>query len=310
MSCCVVACGSLVVLWWRCLWFVAPRSCVVMSCHVGWRLVLWRRVVAALRRVAACAVLFRYVVLGVVVLFCWLCPIVVPFSSVELCRVVWFGVVLPWFCGGVLMRCCVVPRCVVVSGSVWCWGMCCVSVRDFVALLCGFVRLCESFVRVRAYRVMSCLAAVCCLTAWYAVVSPSCLAFAPSCGAVYTGLLREAWHTTWHKNHGHGSERLRRELTCHTLHLATSLFDFWRHPRVSACMCGCLVFVCLVLPCRSRSVALTSSLCLFPRWSCASLVLCRCRVLFSGVLFRWFFVTSGLCSALWCWPRCFAPCSR
>ena len=84
----------------------------------------------------------------------------------------------------------------------------------------------------------------------------------------------------------------------------------WRHPRVSACMCGCLVFVCLVLPCRSRNVALTSSLCRFPHWSRVSLVLCRCRVLFSVVLFCWFFVMSGVCSAPWCWSGGFAPCSR
>ena len=50
---------------------VAPRSCVVMLCRVGQRTVLWCRVVATLRRVAACAVLFRCVALGVVVLFCW-----------------------------------------------------------------------------------------------------------------------------------------------------------------------------------------------------------------------------------------------
>ena len=54
---------------------------------------------------------------------------------------------------------------------------------------------------------------------------------------------------------------------CQTLHLAFSLFDCWRHPRACAFMCGCLVFVCLLPPCRCRSVALYSSFSRFPRYS-------------------------------------------
>ena len=54
LGCCIlfVVCG------------VASRSRVVMLYCVGWRSVVWRRVVVALRRVAACAVLFRCVALG------------------------------------------------------------------------------------------------------------------------------------------------------------------------------------------------------------------------------------------------------
>ena len=76
---------------------------------------------------------------GVVFLFCWLRSIVVPCSSVGLCRVVWFAVALPWFCGGVLVAvlccavlCCCEP-CYVVLGYVLCLG------TRFVALSCGVV---------------------------------------------------------------------------------------------------------------------------------------------------------------------------
>ena len=98
---------------------VASRSCVVMLCRIGWRRLVWRRVVAALRRVTACAVLFCCLALGVVVLFCWFCPIVVPCSSVEICRVVWFGLVLPWYCGGVLVA-------VLCCAALCCCDRCCV----------------------------------------------------------------------------------------------------------------------------------------------------------------------------------------
>ena len=77
-------------------------------------------------------------------LFCWLCPIVVPCSSVGLCRVVWFGVALPWFCGGVLVAvlCCAVlcccERCCVVLGYVLCLGtrFCCVVVSRCTVVTC------------------------------------------------------------------------------------------------------------------------------------------------------------------------------
>ena len=158
MFCCVVWCGMVCGMVWCSGGFVvglfvvcgvAPRSCVVTLCRVGRRWVLWRRVVAAFRRVAACAVLFRCVVLGVVVLFCWLCPIVVPCSSVGSCCVVsWCGspVVLWWpascgvvVCLVVLLRAvlCGVGVCVVSRYAVLL--RCCVVLYGCVGRLCVFV---------------------------------------------------------------------------------------------------------------------------------------------------------------------------
>ena len=77
---------------------VASRSGVVMLCRVGWRWVVWRRVVVALRCVAACAVLFCSVALGGVLwcralavpcrIFCCFLLLVV-LCSIALCCVVW-----------------------------------------------------------------------------------------------------------------------------------------------------------------------------------------------------------------------------
>ena len=76
---------------------VASCSRFVVLCRVGWCLVVWRRVVVSLRRVAACVVLRRRVALGGAVL----CrALAVP------CRV------LCCFCGLVL-RCSIALYCVV-----------------------------------------------------------------------------------------------------------------------------------------------------------------------------------------------------
>ena len=96
---------------------VASRSRVVMLYRVGWRWVVWCRMVVALRRVAACAVLFCCVVLDGV-LWCWalavpcrnLCCFVLlaVLCSIALCCVVscscHWAVVLRVAC-----RCCVTP---------------------------------------------------------------------------------------------------------------------------------------------------------------------------------------------------------
>ena len=86
---------------------VVSRSLVVMLCRVGWRWVVWRRVVVALRRVAVCAVLFRCVALGGAV---WCRALAVP------CRVLCCFLLLVVLCSFAL--CCVVScscRWVVVS---------------------------------------------------------------------------------------------------------------------------------------------------------------------------------------------------
>ena len=90
---------------------VASCSCIVVLCRVGWCLVLWRRVVMSLRRVAAC-VMRRVVVRRLVVPSCagrWLC-------HAAFCVV--FG---GWLCGAVL-RC--VVWCRVVSVGLWCFVLC------------------------------------------------------------------------------------------------------------------------------------------------------------------------------------------
>ena len=112
---------------------VASRSCVVMLCRVGWRWVVWRRVVVALRRVAACAVLFccvalvgvlRYRALAVPCRFLCCFLLFVAVCSIALCCVVssscrWAVV------SRVACRCCVTPVFVVcrlvVRYCVWPW---------------------------------------------------------------------------------------------------------------------------------------------------------------------------------------------
>ena len=54
---------------------VASHGRVVLLRRVGWRWVVWRRVVVALRCVAACAVVFRCVALGGVL---WCLALAVP----------------------------------------------------------------------------------------------------------------------------------------------------------------------------------------------------------------------------------------
>ena len=95
---------------------VASRSRVVMLCRVGWRWVVWRRVVVALRRVAACAVLFRCVALGGVL---WCRALAVP------CRVLCCFLLLIVLCS--IALCCVVSCscCRVVVSRVVC--RCCVT---------------------------------------------------------------------------------------------------------------------------------------------------------------------------------------
>ena len=94
----------------------ASRNPVVMLCHVGWRWVVWRRVVVALRRVAAYAVLFCCVALGGVL---WCRALAVP------CRVLCCFLLLVVLCS--IALCCVVScscRWVVVSRVVC---RCCVT---------------------------------------------------------------------------------------------------------------------------------------------------------------------------------------
>ena len=155
---CVLAC----VVSWR----VVLSCCVLVRWVVRWCVasgIVLRccaLLLVGLSRCMACCVAYRCLVVGcglvflvvglvvvcyvsalrgVVFLFCWLCPIVVPCSSVGLCRVVWFGVAHPWFCGDVLvaslccaMLCCC-GRCCAVLGYVLCLG------TRFVALSCGVV---------------------------------------------------------------------------------------------------------------------------------------------------------------------------
>ena len=68
---------------------VALRGRVVMLYRVGWRWVVWRRVIVALHRVAACVVLFCCVVLGGVL---WCRALAVP------CRVLCCFVLLGVLC--------------------------------------------------------------------------------------------------------------------------------------------------------------------------------------------------------------------
>ena len=82
---------------------VASRSRVVMLCCVGWRWVVWRRVVVALRHVAACVVLCCCVALGGVL---WCRALAVP------CRVL--------CCLGLLGVLCSIALCFLVS-CCCCW---------------------------------------------------------------------------------------------------------------------------------------------------------------------------------------------
>ena len=58
----------------------------------------------------------------------------------------WFSRVFVVACS---LWCFHVPRCVVVIGVVWCFGMCFLPVHGVVAVLCGVVRLCEPCMCVR-----------------------------------------------------------------------------------------------------------------------------------------------------------------
>ena len=117
-------CALLLVGLSRCIACCVAYRCLIVACGL---------VFLVIGLVVVCYV---SALRGVVFLFCCLCPIVVPCSSVGLCRVVRFGVALPWFCGGVLVAvvCCAVPCCCerscVVLRYVLCLGtrLCCVLV--------------------------------------------------------------------------------------------------------------------------------------------------------------------------------------
>ena len=130
----------------RCIACCVAHRCLVVGCGlvllvVGFVVVcyVWRRVV------------LWFCFVGCAPLMCN----VASLGYVALCGLVWFSRGFVVACS---LRCCYVPCSVVVSGVVWCSGMCCVSVLGFVALLCGVVRLCGSFVCVRDIQryVMSC----------------------------------------------------------------------------------------------------------------------------------------------------------
>ena len=137
---------------------VASRSRVVMLCRFGWRWVVWRSVVVALRRVAACAVLFRCVALGGVL---WCRALAVP------CRAVCCFLLLVVLCS--IALCCVVScscRWAVVSRVA---GRCCVTL---VFVVCRLV-------------------ARYCVLPWYCVARRSVLRCVESCrgGGVWLGLV-------------------------------------------------------------------------------------------------------------------------
>ena len=145
--CCVVACCVVALCFGAlgCTLVCGIGHCHTVMCVVTWRFValysMLRSVMAYRCLVVCCGLIFLVVGLvvvccvsalrGVVFLFCWLCPIVVPCSSVGLCRVVLsrgFVVACPLWC-------CVVLCCVVVSvlcGVAVCvvsrYAVCCVVV--------------------------------------------------------------------------------------------------------------------------------------------------------------------------------------
>ena len=153
--CCVVACCVVVLCFGAlgCMLVCGVKRCHTVLCVVTWRFVALystlRCVMAYRCLVVCCGLVFLVVGLviaccvsalrGVVFLFCGLCSIGVPCSSVRLCLVVLFGEALPWLCGGVLVTvlCCVVlcccEWCCVVLGYVLCLG------SRFVVLSCGVV---------------------------------------------------------------------------------------------------------------------------------------------------------------------------
>ena len=153
--CCVVACCVVVLCFGAlgCTLVCSVGHCHTVLCVVTWRFValysMLRCVMAYRCLVVCCGLVFLIVALvvvccvsasrGVDFLFCWLCSIVVPCSSVGLCPVVWIGAALPWFCGGVLVA---VLRCVVLCYCEWCCVVLgyvlCLGTR-FVALSCGVV---------------------------------------------------------------------------------------------------------------------------------------------------------------------------
>ena len=159
-------CALLLVGLSRCVACCLAHRCLVVGCGLVFLVVGFVGVcyVSALR-----GVVLRFV--GCAPLLCH----VGPLGYVVLCGLVWLSLGFVVACS---WRCCVVPCCVVVSGVVWCWGMCGVSVRGLVALLCGVVRLCELFVCVRDIQryVMSCCRVLFngMLCRWFSVMSGVC----------------------------------------------------------------------------------------------------------------------------------------
>ena len=137
----MLGCGALFVVCG-----VTSHSHVAMVRHVGWRWVVWRRVVVALRRVAACAVVFRCVALGGVL---WCRAPAVP------CRVLCCVVLLVVLCS--IALCCVVSCSVVLS--------CCVLVRwvGRWSIASGIVLRCCASLLVSLSRCIACCVAHRCL---------------------------------------------------------------------------------------------------------------------------------------------------
>ena len=130
---------------------VASRSRVVMLCRVGWRWLVWRCVVVALRGVAVCVVLFCCVALGGVLQSR---ALAVP------CRVLCCFLLLVLLCS--IALCCVVScscRCVVVLRSVL---RCCVT--PVFVVCCLAVR----------YGVFPCAALGWVMSWWWYMVASGC----------------------------------------------------------------------------------------------------------------------------------------
>ena len=123
---------------------------------------------------------------------------------------------------------------------------------------------------------MSCLVAVCCLAACCLVDASSCsfrcllhlvLPFTSVCSVGKVGIM-------WYKETRAWGEEVLSVFSARCFVLGDSTLWFGRHPGVSAFMCGCLVFACLVLHCLPRSVIYGLSICLYPCWSRATLASC------------------------------------
>ena len=125
---------------------VTSHSRVAILHRFGWCWVVWQRVVVALRRVAACAVVFRCLALGGVL---WCRALAVP------CRMLCCFVLLVVLCS--IALCCVVSCSVVLS--------CCVLVR-WVGRWCvasGIVLQCCASFLVGLSRCRACCVAHRCL---------------------------------------------------------------------------------------------------------------------------------------------------